>query len=131
MYPCFDIHDMKSVQEEVFKSAEVKYKLVRTVVTNVWFAIAITKYYARYISTVLVEPLLAFGTEDHRLHTIFWQAAVTIDLDFLSVMRMFSVDHLPHIPVAFWSIPIAELGSICNGKKTTICSSLLFLGVLN
>ena len=38
---------------------------------------------------------------------------------------LISIAHC-HIPVAFWSIPKAELSSICNGKQTTICSSLLF-----
>ena len=57
-----------------------------TVLTNVRFTVALTKYYVRYISTVLVEPLLAFCVEGHEFHTIFWQAAVTIDFDFVSVV---------------------------------------------
>ena len=38
---------------------------------------------------------------------------------------LISIAHC-HIPVAFWSILKAELSSICNGKQTTIYSSLLF-----
>ena len=56
-----------------------------TVLTNVWFTVALT---IGYISRVLLESLarvLAFCAEGHGLQAIFWQAAVTVDFNFLGM----------------------------------------------